>query len=152
MRSSGGFTLIDLMVAVTIMGLLTAVALPTFTDYAERSDRTVAIADIYEIQMALDRFSANNFAPPDSLDEIGVIPRTDPWGSPYSYLRIEGNNTPGLRGRQRKDRNLDPLNSDYDLYSVGKDLDSRLPLTSGPARDDIVRAGNGSFVGVAEDH
>jgi general secretion pathway protein G len=152
MRVSSGFTLIDLTLAITISGLLAAIALPTFTTYADRSQQTLAIAEIYEIQMVLEGYAANNFSPPDSLDEIGSVPRTDPWGSPYRYLRIEGNDAPGLRGMQRKDRNLNPLNSDFDLYSVGRDLESRQTLTARASRDDIVRASNGSFVGLAEDH
>ena len=84
---------------------------------------------------------------PDSLDELPGEALADPWGRPSQYLRIAGNNTPGLRGRLRKDRNLVPINSDYDLYSFGEDGDSRPPLTARPSRDDRVRAADGSFVG-----
>jgi general secretion pathway protein G len=52
----------------------------------------------------------------------------------------------------RKDRNLVPINSDYDLYSVGPDGDSSLPLTAATSRDDIVRANDGRFIGKAEDY
>jgi general secretion pathway protein G len=50
----------------------------------------------------------------------------------------------------RKDRNLVPINSDYDLYSMGPDGESMPPLTAARSRDDIVRANNGGFVGTAE--
>jgi general secretion pathway protein G len=53
----------------------------------------------------------------------------------------------GLQGTLRKDRNLVPINSDYDLYSLGPDGETRPPLTAGPSRDDIARAADGSFVG-----
>lgn len=152
MHAHGGFTLLDLMIAITIVALLGAIAVPSYSSYADRANQGKSIAEVAEIQMALDQFNASGFAYPDSLDELTGIPRTDPWGSRYRYLRIEGNGTPGIRGRQRKDRNLNPLNSDYDLYSVGKNLDSRLPLTTPVSRDDIVRAGNGGFIGLAEDH
>jgi general secretion pathway protein G len=52
----------------------------------------------------------------------------------------------------RRDKNLNPLNRDFDLYSVGKDGQTQTQLTAARARDDIVRAGNGSFIGKAEDH
>jgi general secretion pathway protein G len=42
-----------------------------------------------------------------------------------------------------------PINSDFDLYSVGKDGQSQDPLTAPVSRDDIVRANNGRFVGLA---
>ena len=51
----------------------------------------------------------------------------------------------------RKDRFLTPVNSDYDLYSVGIDGDSQAAFTAKVSRDDVVRANDGGFVGLAED-
>ena len=59
--------------------------------------------------------------------------------------------TRGTKDRRRLDRFLRPLNSGYDLFSSGPDGESASPLTSRSSRDDIVRARNGLFVGVAED-
>ena len=53
------------------------------------------------------------------------------------------------RGQMRKDRNLVPINSDYDLYSMGKDGKSSPSIIAKPSLDDIIRASNGSFVGLA---
>ena len=50
----------------------------------------------------------------------------------------------------RKDKKLVPLNSDYDLYSMGPDGESKPPLTAKASKDDIVRANDGEFVGLAE--
>jgi general secretion pathway protein G len=52
----------------------------------------------------------------------------------------------------RKDRFLVPINSDYDLYSMGKDGKSSSPLTSKNGRDDIIRANDGAFIGLASDY
>jgi general secretion pathway protein G len=52
----------------------------------------------------------------------------------------------------RKDKNLVPLNSDFDLYSKGPDGESVPALTAGVSRDDIVRANDGAFIGVAADY
>lgn len=49
----------------------------------------------------------------------------------------------------RKDRFLHPINSDYDLYSMGKDGESVEPLTAKKSHDDVIRANDGSFVGLA---
>ena len=54
-------------------------------------------------------------------------------------------------GKARKDKKLAPLNSDYDLYSLGKDGDSKPPLVTPVSRDDIVRARDGQFIGMAKD-
>jgi general secretion pathway protein G len=152
MQRSKGFTLIDLLVVVTIMALLTAITVPSYSAFADRARESQAASDVLRIQLALDQIESRTFAFPDSLDELTNIPRVDPWGAQYRYLRIAGNATPGLKGQQRKDKNLNPLNSDYDLYSVGKDLESKLPLTSKAAQDDIIRAGNGGFIGLAVNH
>ena len=47
---------------------------------------------------------------------------------------------------------MNPLNTDFDLYSMGPDGQTQKQLTAAKARDDIVRAGNGGFIGKAEDH
>ena len=73
----------------------------------------------------------------------------DPWGNADQYLShddVKG------KGNFRKDKNIVPINSDYDLYSMGPDGDSVPPLTATPSRDDIVRANNGRFVGIAADY
>ncbi len=55
------------------------------------------------------------------------------------------------RGDARKDRHLNPINSDYDLYSMGKNRDSKKPLQNPKSHDDVIRANDGSFVGLATD-
>ena len=52
-------------------------------------------------------------------------------------------------GKARKDRFLVPLNSDYDLYSKGKDGKSSSPITASDSQDDVIRASDGSYVGLA---
>ena len=49
----------------------------------------------------------------------------------------------------RKDRFLVPINSTYDLYSVGKDGKTVAALTAKASKDDIVRANDGAFIGLA---
>ena len=64
------------------------------------------------------------------------------------YVNLMGVNG---RGSARKDKKLNPLNSDFDLYSVGRDGDSRLPLAVKVSEDDVIRALDGRFVGLARD-
>ncbi len=144
-----GFTTVVLLIAIAIVAITSAVALPFYDAYAERAERSQAAADLMRIDMADERFSMQNFNFPDSLADIGLNGLLDPWGQPYAYLRIDGGGN--VQGQVRKDRNLNPINSDFDLYSVGPDGRSVAPLTARNSRDDIVRAGNGSFFGVAED-
>ncbi len=103
--------------------------------------------DILEISIALDKYFLATNRYPNSLADIGQA-RTDPWGTPYQYLPMEG----AKIGQKRKDKSLHPLNSDYDLYSNGPDGNSQTPLTASASRDDIIRANNGGFIGVAQDY
>jgi len=83
---------------------------------------------------------------PDDLAQIGYGSLLDPWGNPYQYLNhstMKGN------GKARKDRFLVPLNDDYDLYSMGQDGVSVSPITAKPSQDDILRASDGSYLGLA---
>lgn len=63
-----------------------------------------------------------------------------------------GSGGSGAIGQARKDRNLVPINSDFDLYSVGRDGQTAPALTAKVSQDDIVRANNGGFVGLASDY
>jgi len=142
-----GVTLLEMMIAVTLVGLLMAVALPSYHAYVERSKIAIAKRDILEISFKLERYLYFRNAFPDTLADLPDT-RLDPWGAPYQYLSMEGAKV----GDKRKDKSLHPLNSDYDLYSMGPDGRSQTPLTAKASRDDIIRANNGGFIGVAEDY
>jgi len=88
---------------------------------------------------------------PDSLNDLGLGDLKDPWGNPYEYLRIAGGNLKG-KGKLRKDHSLVPVNTDYDLYSKGKDGKSSTPFTAKASQDDIVRANDGWFIGLVSDY
>ncbi len=75
----------------------------------------------------------------------------DPWGHPYRYLPFDSG-IPGWQGERRKDKNLVPINSKFDLYSCGADGDSKPPLTAKASRDDIVYANDGGYIGPASDY
>jgi len=149
-KANAGFTLIEILIAIVIVSLLAAIAIPSYQDYVDKTNNVTAGSDITRIDMVIERFwQENNFRYPVSLNEAGIGNMLDPWGNAYQYLdftNVRGN------GSFRKDRNLVPINTDYDLYSMGKDGLSRTPLTANHSRDDIVRANNGDFVGLASDY
>jgi general secretion pathway protein G len=84
---------------------------------------------------------------PDDLSGIGRAGKLDPWGFPYVYYKFPTGN--GNPGGARKDRFLVPVNSTYDLYSIGPDGASSPPFTAAKSQDDVVRASDGDYIGLA---
>ena len=144
-----GYTVVELVIVLAIVGVLTAVAIPIYGGYTDRQNQRTAISDIRVLETAVTRFRTEFGRLPSSLDGVAEPGLVDPWGNPYAYLNIE-DMQPG--DKPRKDKNLVPLNSDYDLYSMGKDGDSGIPLTVKISHDDIIRANDGAFVGPASDY
>jgi general secretion pathway protein G len=110
---------------------------------------TRAVGDIRSIELDIKTFELTEGRLPVDLIEIHADMFRDPWGNPYVYTNLT---TTKGKGKARKDRYLNPLNSDFDLYSMGEDGASSTPLTAKASRDDIVRANDGAFVGLAADY
>jgi len=149
-KKPAGFTLLELTFAIACAAVVVAIAVPSYTRYVARARTAAAIADIGKIHLAVDSYRTNNNdVPPPDLASIGMAGMLDPWGRPYAYLSFNG-----LKGKgaMRKDKNLVPINTEYDLYSVGPDGASVPPLTAKPSRDDIVMANDGGFIGPASDY
>src|SRR4051812_23695504 len=149
LRLDDGFTLLESMMAVALMGILLAIAVPSYARYMARVETSTAVADITKIHMAIDRYVSDKGKPPPNLATIGKDGMLDPWGNAYVYLSFEGLH--GV-GQMRKDKNLVPINSEYDLYSMGPDGQSVGPLTARASRDDIVMANDGQYIGLASDY
>jgi general secretion pathway protein G len=121
-----GFTLIEIMVVVVILGILAGIVVPRLLDEPEKARRTSAATQIRSFEEALGIFKLDNgFFPsteqglqalvekpnvgriPARYKEGGYIKKIpqDPWGQPYLYI------SPGVHG-------------DYDLFSYGPDGES----------------------------
>ncbi len=125
-RKNEGFTLIELMVVLVILGLLAAIVMPRFFGQGEKAKITAARVQMKVIEDALHQYEIENGGYPTTeqgLDalvkkpSVGTVPPRwreggylekttvpkDPWGNPYVYT------SPGANG------------TDYDLYSYGAD-------------------------------
>lgn len=123
LRKQRGFTLIEIMVVVVILGILAALVVPQVMSRPDQAKVTVAQGDIKGIASALDMYKLDNHAYPSTQQGLealvkkpsgnpaaknwnrdGYLKRVpvDPWGNPYQYL------APGTKGA-------------YDLYSLGAD-------------------------------
>jgi len=111
-KAQEGFTLIEIMVVIAIIGLLATLVVQSLRGATDKAKRTKAMADIAELKTALDRYYIDNGSYPTSdqgltalvtasgqgtqatnYEEGGYIRRipTDPWGNQYVY-QSDGNN------------------------------------------------------------
>jgi general secretion pathway protein G len=143
-----GFTLVEVFIVLIIVGIVLAIAVPAVDSYVQRSRIGQCVVDLTEMSGTIRKREKDTGALPDSLDDVGFASRVDPWGNSYEYFNLralKGN------GQARKDKNLKPLNSDFDLYSIGRDRQTNASLTNAKSRDDVVRARDGRFIGTAEE-
>jgi len=151
LRNCHGLTLIELLITISIVATLAGIAAPIFGTYIDKARSQKAVTDIRQtLQAGITLYEFANDVLPVSLADISRGGILDPWGNTYQYLMIDIG-SPGWRGRVRKDQAQNPVNSDYDLYSLGKDGRSALPFNNRWARDDVVRANDGAYIGLASD-
>lgn len=118
-NKSAGFTLIEIMVVVMIIGLLSAMILPNMLSRQEQAQKTKAKADIATIENQLQLYRLDNFAYPSTSEGLQALVSNpgkstwtgyldklpkDPWGNQYQYAQ-PGTNNP----------------SSFDLWSHGAD-------------------------------
>ena len=144
-----GFTMLELVMALLVVAILAMIATNQYGQYQDRLRVTQAIVDIGGIEGLIGHYDATHHGLPAALDDLGVTLPLDPWGNAYQYLNHD---TAKGKGAFRKDKRIVPINTDYDLYSMGKDGRSVPPLTAKASRDDIVRANDGRFVGLVSDY
>ncbi len=150
-RDGKGFTLIEILVVMAIISTLSAIAIPAYENYRDRAMIARAVSEIKILSQEICSYGAGDGGSlPITLDDIGRAGLLDPWGNPYEYLNYA--TVHGAGHGIRKDRNLHPLNSDYDLYSKGKDGWSQPQITTPFSRDDVIRASDGRFIGLAANY
>ena len=144
--------MVELMLTVATIAIIAAYAIPSYQNYVYEAQVTNAINDIKSLDIAIREYVYDNRGNlPNSLSDLGIAIKPDPWGNPYQYLNIATASQQTGNTGIRKDKSLHPINSDYDLYSMGRDGKSVAALTAKSSQDDIIRARNGQFVGLASD-
>jgi general secretion pathway protein G len=146
LRFQHGFTIAETLIATAILAVGADAVVGRLTEQLERARIEQAEQEIGKIESAIALYRAQHHELPGSLADLGSTVPLDPWGHSYAYLNFDASGTVG----QRHYDGL-PISSEYDLYSLGSDGRTDANLRSETARDDIVLARDGSFVGLAAD-
>ena len=125
-RAQRGFTLIEIMVVVVIIGVLGAIVVPQFMSRPDQAKVTASKIDLQAIATALEMYRLDNFNYPSTQQGLEALSKqpsglpaarnwnpqgylkslpVDPWNTPYQYLN------PGVHS----------VDGSYDLYSLGSD-------------------------------
>jgi general secretion pathway protein G len=147
-KKNSGLTLLELMIVIAIISILASIAIPNYLDSINRSRYVAALSDLKQISTAIDNYYLVNGVYPANLGVVGMANIKDPWGNSYKYVRVASANI----GQLRKDRFIHPVNTDYDLYSMGADGKTVTAFTAKVSQDDIVRANNGEYWGYVKDY
>ena len=157
-----GFTLIELLIAILIVLTLAGIAVPLTAEYIHQANVARTVTEIRGLEKEIIFFETERGYYPggkqpiitfmlETMQEIGRDHLKDPWGTPYQYRNLAQGPHAGDKPKFcRRDRSYNPLNYDFDLYSVGPDrqVPTHNQITANKGADDIVRAANGRYVGV----
>lgn len=150
---TAGFTLLEMLIALVVAAALAAIAIPAYQQYRERLMINQAKMAIAVLAADLTRYYGTHNTYPATLAGLGIAIPLDPWGRPYVYVPIDVVPAPSA-GNLYKDKSQHPLNSDFDLYSLGPDGKTSRVIPNknnkkSPSYDDVIRAGDGSYIGLA---
>jgi general secretion pathway protein G len=153
LRRTLAFTIIEVIIVVALMATLSAIVIPLYSNYTKEARILKAVVDIRLMEEAIASFERQNGRLPDSMEEFAHlidVDKPDSWGYPYVYVKMiyDGKKKPI---NARKDKFLKPLNTDYDLYSIGPDGLTKDSLDFKDSLDDVVRAADGEYVGLASE-
>lgn len=145
-KEQSGLTIIELMIVVAIIGVLASIAIPAYQDYTEKAKVNQAIEDIAAIAVKAEAYWNDTRSYPNNLADIDAAGMTDPWGNAYQYTNLYDKKG---KGGNRKDKKLNPLNSDFDLFSMGKNGTFKTQISNKESLDDVIRANDGKFIDLA---
>lgn len=105
-KNQKGFTLIELMIVIAIVGILAAIALPTYQDYTARSQMTEALNLAGGQKSAITEFRSNTGKWPSSNLEAGIVVPSGLTGKYVEKVTITGTQSAGLINAQMKGTNV----------------------------------------------
>jgi len=138
MPNSSGFTLVELIMVMAIVGVLASLATSTLGEVRNKTRNARGVSEIRNIEKDIFAYASEKGNYPASLTDIGKADQLDPWGNPYVYSVSPNRTYTGVN-----------INTDFDLYSKGVDGNSAASIVNADSLDDIIRGNDGAFADLA---
>lgn len=133
-----GFTLVELLMVIALIGILATLAIVNITEFKNSARISRCAGELRGLEKDIISFATEKGDYPTDLTVLASSIVSDPWGRPYVYKKTADMLRTWIG---------EPLNSDFDLYSIGIDHLTADEITDADALDDIIRANDGAFCG-----
>ena len=151
-KNNSGFTIIELLISVAIVGTLATVAIGSFAKFKDMARVARCSEEIRSLEREIAAYTTEKGELPANLQAINRQDLKDPWGNGYYYypalLPVDIANY----GPNNRIGTFGTINTDYDLYSLGSKGPFNQSIHADESLDDIIRANDGSFVGQVKDY
>jgi general secretion pathway protein G len=144
-----GFTIVELIIVTAVLLILAAMAIPSMQSAIAAAKISRTVGDVRTIGQAALGYYAEYGAAPNNLVDIGYDEQVDPWGNHYQYLGFTSTTT---IAQMRTDSFGVPINTFFDLYSMGADQQTTGSLAAPQSQDDVIWANDGVYMGLASNY
>jgi general secretion pathway protein G len=150
--SNKGFSLVELITVIGIIAALAAMTIPAFNNYVNNSKKARAASEIRTLSTEISGYYLDRGYNPATLADINRPNYKDPWKRDYVYYNFTATPVlplplaPAAQAPLKDFINI-PINTDFDLYSLGQDGNTAEVAGVAVTDDDIARFNNGSHVG-----
>jgi general secretion pathway protein G len=149
--SNSGFTFLELLIAMVIVAVLASLAFGSFAKFKELARVARCCEEIRSLEREIAAYATEKGELPPDLIAINRQDLKDPWGHPYHYHPAVLPVDPANFGPNNRLDTVGPINTDFDLYSLGSESTYDQSVNADVSKDDVIRASDGSFVGQPKD-
>ena len=124
-RKNRGFSLVELLIVVAIIGIIAAIAIPNLLNAIQRGKQKRTMADIRSVGEAVEIYMVDFNQPPQvngnvsglstylEPDYIKQLPEVDGWNQPLKYAYVNDNYTIASGGKDRSNPDMNQCNASY---------------------------------------
>lgn len=136
---------------MAIVAILASLAISSFATFKELARVARCCEEIRSLEREIAAYATEKGELPLNLTAINRQDLKDPWGNTYHYYPAVLPAGPANFGPNNRLGTSGPINTDFDLYSLGASGAFDPSINVNDSQDDIIRANDGSFVGQPKD-